>query len=783
MITLQEYFKEHQQSFWSWRDQTEVLALADGSTLVYKAYLIQVLDGLSLADTPPLDAVLLALAATKPQSKQAITTAKSSLLELLHGSTDERLDAPKGFAFLELLQQLPTRYHQEKERLFLLQTIFTNCYKAFSKRNMEQILTEYKKMSTSTFEQLVADDNTPMNPNRLFQALHILKELAERFSTVEELLRALEAAQNLEAPILEEETEIDPTWREKLVEDAETFYMATLLPALQAGLALPSLQRLQQQEAFGGTADLSNKGDFDRLLISEFAYDKTLFLSRLVNKEALYRQREASPERPSLTRHLLIDTSIYNWGSIKQIAFGIALALEKAEEDNINSLFYALGKKAELLSWNSVENVTKELHQVDPNLNSAEGLQAFFKNNRVLNNQEVVLISALEAVQQPAMQKIMRQYQHRLHYWIAPTAKGKISTYQYHTGKKLLQEFQLSLADAWRPDKVPKKANNNPGSRLQAGETPILVPEPRQYEHLLWSNNNDQEEVFMLAPHGHVLRCYDKNNTHGWEWLYGGLVDYTLAKIGQHSSGDFMLLVGMRSPSRLDLVNISTQTQQSIELPEQKYWHLQQFVYKDDAFYALDSDKKAWVIDIQEKPTLQSYPHSKEVATWINKHELFLLHERTKGKYTGKHYQILKNINTVSITERGHLLINGRHQLQLNGQKIIKIGARTSPTIVSAQQDYKKKRLRHFTFPDGSTIVANSLGLMILTSSNENLPPIYLPMILNKSLGMATKDHFCGNTYYHKNQEKEPSALIDTSFFFTMYLKPFIDTILGNIPV
>lgn len=785
-MTLQEYFKEYQQSFWNWRDQTEVIALSDGSTLVYKAYLISVLEGLALADTPPLDSLLLALAATKPEGKQAIATAQKDIMQLLYGGVEDYLEVPKGFDFLAVLQQLPASYHQGKERLFLLQTIFTNCYQAYDKDLMQEIISDYKKLSSSSFEQLVSDDGRPVQPNTLFRALFVLEQLAERFPTLEDLTQALEAKQQLEAPILEEPTEVvEEAWREQLVKEVSTFYMASLFPALQAGLSLPSLQRLQQQEAFGGTADLSNKGDFDRLLISEFAYDKTLFLSRLVNKEALYRQREASPERPTLTRHLLIDTSIYNWGSIKQIAFGLALSLEQAGEDSIQSLIYSIGQQADLLAWDSVDQVAKELNRIDPCLNAAEGLTAFFKKHRPNSHQEVVLISSKEAVEQTAMRQVMRQYQAQLHYWIAPTAQGKISAYQYHTGRKLLQEFQLSLSDAWHPNKLPNKKASSRDPRLQAVDTPILVPEPRQYEQLLWAVTDHNTELFMLAAHGHLLRAYGvefdtlSKRPHGWEWLYGGLLDYTLAEVGYHTSGDFMLLVGMRSPSRLDLVNLTTKKQVQITLPEQKGWYLEHFTYHEDTFYALDNKKAAWKVAIQEQPILESFEEAIMVRSYIDKHLLFVQKQGSKARHT-KHYQILKNINTISITERGHLLINGRHQLQLTTNGIIKISDRTSPTILSAQQDYKKKRLRNFSFPDGSTVTANSLGLMTLTSSNKSLPPIYLPMVLNKSLGMATGRHFCGNPYYYKNLAPNEIELVTPEFFINMYLKPFIDTIVNG---
>ncbi len=794
MITLQEYFKEHQQSFWLWRDQTEVIALSDSSTLVYKGYLIEVLEALALADTPPLEAVLLALVATKPKSNGLLDQVQEDLMQLLYGGIEKSLEIPQGFDFLRLLQALPEKYHQQKDRLFLLQTIFLNSEQAFDQDTMHAILTQYKELSPSTFEGLVTDDGSRLNPKMLFRSLHLFKQLAQRFPTLESLVDALEERQRAEAPLLEEPLEdVDSTWRDKLVEDPQTFYMAALLPALQAGLALPARQRLQQQEAFGGTADLSNKGEFDRLLISEFAYDKTLFLSRLVNKEALYRQREASPERPALTRHLLLDTSIYNWGSIKQIAFGLALALEQTNKENISSRIYALGQEATLLQWNSVEQVGKELGQLSPLLHAAEGLEDFFKKNRPKPNQEVILISSSDAVQPAPMQQVMRHYQPQLHYWIAPTAKGKITTYHYYTGKKVLHEFQLTLNDTWAADKLPTTKTTETSKDFLPEEVPLLVPEPKHYEQLLWlyyyNDYNEHNHLFMLTNHGHVLRWArelstpDQLEVKGWEWLYSNSFDYTSVEIG-FFGGEFMLLAGMRSPARLDLINLTTKTQVAIALPEEENWYLQRFAFDQEAycFYAMDNKERAWKVDLQQKPTLEPYPHPTLVTKLIKTHTDFILEQTSQSRLV-RHYQILKNINSVSVTESGHLLINGRHQLSISPQGDLKISARNSPTIVAARQDYKKRHLRQFTFPDGSTVSTNSLGMMVLTSSDVQLPKIYLPMILNKPLGLAADAHFCGNTYYSKNSFDDNANEVTPKFFFTKYLKPFVEAIVDRVVV
>jgi len=60
-----------------------------------------------------------------------------------------------------------------------------------------------------------------------------------------------------------------------------------------------------------------------------------------------------------------------------------------------------------------------------------------------------------------------------------------------------------------------------------------------------------------------------------------------------------------------------------------------------------------------------------------------------------------------------------------------------------------------FRFPDGSTIEQNRNGMLTLISSNKAIPKIYIPCVLNTSLGIATEDMFAGNPYYQMKYKVE----------------------------
>ena len=100
----------------------------------------------------------------------------------------------------------------------------------------------------------------------------------------------------LEQPaITENNTQKD--YIDELIDNPKTFHSGSLVRRIWSGLNIPFQSVLPSKQPLGGISDLTNKGDFDKLLISEFANDDLVFLSRIANNEALYIQREIPPQK------------------------------------------------------------------------------------------------------------------------------------------------------------------------------------------------------------------------------------------------------------------------------------------------------------------------------------------------------------------------------------------------------------------------------------------------------------------------------------------------------
>lgn len=93
-----------------------------------------------------------------------------------------------------------------------------------------------------------------------------------------------------------------------LLDDEELGGLARAARRLIGAVHLPHHVSEQQDLPLGGVSDLANRGDLDRLLLSELAHDDLTLAVRVAIKEALYLRRESPPRIPPSGRALLIDT-------------------------------------------------------------------------------------------------------------------------------------------------------------------------------------------------------------------------------------------------------------------------------------------------------------------------------------------------------------------------------------------------------------------------------------------------------------------------------------------
>ncbi|QYS87609.1 hypothetical protein JJC03_07295 [Flavobacterium oreochromis] len=244
-----------------------------------------------------------------------------------------------------------------------------------------------------------------------------------------------------------------------LINDAATFHIGSLIKNIWAGLSVPMHHNFAGLQPLGGVTDLTNKGDFDKLLISEFAYDDDIFMSRLANNEALFIEREIPPQKNTFVRYILLDTSIYNWGIPKKIAFALALAIAKHPKSDVSTKIILVGEKAEEMAFASVTDIITATKNISGKLDCASGIVSFFNENTIVPNQAEVFFIASESVFGiEKFQKVMYDHFNQINYAFSISLEGFVQVFKHQTKAKIcLQTISLPLEDLWKKNNTNKK--------------------------------------------------------------------------------------------------------------------------------------------------------------------------------------------------------------------------------------------------------------------------------------------------------------------------------------
>ncbi len=150
------------------------------------------------------------------------------------------------------------------------------------------------------------------------------KAIRNRLATGVEALPSPAEIDALERPLLEQLRD-DP--------EPELRQLAAIAHQIASVAHLPKPPSTPDELPLGGFSDVSNRGDLDRLLVSELALDDLTLSVRIAMNEALYLRRESPPKAPARRRVILVDNGIRLWGLPRLFAgaVGLALALDAEE--------------------------------------------------------------------------------------------------------------------------------------------------------------------------------------------------------------------------------------------------------------------------------------------------------------------------------------------------------------------------------------------------------------------------------------------------------------------
>jgi hypothetical protein len=370
-MQAQNYFQSYEDYFWEWETTEDglYLTIPKAKTIAHSETVLELLQALSEESIPPFGSLLLAIIASNVLSEDSF----HSLLYyverkevLIDGKYVPNIRA--AMEFLSKIQEL-REYKKGSKRLLLFKTIFSDCHKRISSEKSKIILDDYKTNSIS-LEKIGFNQNNFANDFKVFELLN------RKFPTAKSIVDAMKGLptdaveEQISEAVLDqvEVTDVPKDFISQLIQEDKTFHVGSLIKRIWSGLNIPLHHNMPSSQPLGGISDLTNKGDFDKLLLSEFAQDDDVFMSRIANNEALYIQREVPPEADQFERIILIDSTLKNWGNAKVLNFATALAIAKHPKTDIKCKLFVLGTTFSEVLYSSVDEVIDGLDMLNPTL-------------------------------------------------------------------------------------------------------------------------------------------------------------------------------------------------------------------------------------------------------------------------------------------------------------------------------------------------------------------------------------------------------------------------------
>lgn len=841
-MEFQKYFQSYKDYFWEWDNQIfsqdsvfETITIPNGQTIGYEKFVFEILEYLSENSIPPFGSLLLVILATNPENEEAIEmihdlVKSKNIITAFPQSQSFRIGA--SIDFLKLLSHLPADYKTGKKRMKLFQTIFHECHNRISSDKAKKILEEYRNHRHHLVRASVKDEFNEANFRKDLRTLALLNI---RFPTVQSLLNAMEnipiqdLEEKLNEEILEEKkrSENVADFADQLIQEDKTFYVGSLVKRLWSGLNIPLHHSHPSEQPLGGISDLTNKGDFDKLVISEFAYDDDIFMSRIANSEALYIQREVPPEADKLRRILLIDTTLKNWGNPKILSFASAVAIARHPKTDIECQVFVVGENFKEIAVESVHEVINSLSELSGKLDCSAGLDSFFATNKINSkDQEVFLFSSEESLKHIAMQKAMSHYFEDIKYVFA-VGMQNINVYKnQNKGRKMLQQIVMPLDELWKRESLNKKQY----PKIITDEIlPLLYPVERSYQNIF-----SYENEFYMYINGSLFVFSNDRFDKGFVKIASNL---------PFKNGNFALKTNSKGEKILwyhyyDLIqyastiNLSTKELKSYKDFNKKINEsaMKVFEYNNDFyfaggalihlhdFYQIANDfslttmrnekvRQAFRKNLEEKDAFISNYKSSKVKYTVIKRLNNVVIDKDVLKINDCHFRNLKFVKDqfsfkseadVVFKESVSLILKNKGVSPLAVVKTIKentdktlkeakeiVDERFSVILKdvtkSAAENLKKEiekngavcyvESQYFESEDGSKIT-NQDGILVFESSDKRIDKFYVPFVLNIQTAMASVDEFAGNQYFISPEHGQNVTTSDR--FMEKYFKPFI---------
>ncbi len=789
-MELNAYFQSYEDYFWQWESDEEVpdargntdnnlLSVPGYGAIAYRVLVEEILKMLQPNGLPPFGSFLLLLAASQKRYEHntyfdIIRQLPQSKLPYIEAYVREAAD------FIQKLEALPSYIKQGQNRVILFQTLLKSTYHMHSPGSSEILLRKLEKRPYKLAECAL---KKPVTEAVVLRDIRFLALLDKQFPTTASIIKAVEgilAEPELEEELIEEVVGVDEDkgFIQQLIEEPKTFQVGSLIKRIWSGLKIPMRHLSPGEQPIGGISDMTNKGELHRMLLSEFANEEEVFLSRVANNEALYIQREIPPEENIFERILLIDASLKSWGTPKILAFAVALAIVKHPKANTTCRVFILGDTFREVPVNEVYEVIASLNQVSPVLEVSGAIHAFFEAHAD-QSLEVFLLTHEETLEVPAMQRAVHEHRDQLKYVVTTSLAGELNIFAYNKGtKKQVQKMILPLEELWAKPPVRKEEDpKKPAKKKELPKNyPLLFPAPKdriayfiiEGTHYLLSTKKQLLKTYVAKRSNSASR-HDLYRTHrGFEVLF--------EDISIKAKGCFALNKNDKNALVLCQFQQDKKLLSTLNLVTKEYVEYDTSLFALSEEYRLMGTGHSFYLYHEEEHKVFKIPARKgplETATFnVAFTEALGHHKNLINNAPNYAPKILKNVHTVGVNQHNRLVLS---HLELSNSEYDSLTLRRNNFAIKLKAVQYRNQ---FTFGEGSKITSDARGMLIFNSANKKLPEFYIPCSEYGYLAIATSGEFGGSDYYIREFTRQ--SIKSLNEMYTAYLEPFIQHIVAH---
>jgi len=835
MLKTFDYIKCFENSFWSWDTDDRYIQLKDGNTIAYWDEVIYYVTSIAPMGLPLFDVFLAVFACSVQDAFDSIPIHIQEAF-LPNSSQDERR---KRLKILETIAQIDKKYKVGQNRFVLLATVLQKANVKYLENVSVRIADELNDENNDYFGSMGPDAH-----NHIRKVVNVLSNLQSHFPNPESIVQAMlgfDSEQlNLDGilPVLSPNEEANgKTLLEKLANDVKTEKLAALIPYVLSGMNFPIHSMESDTRPEGGVSDLSNKGHFDQLIVSEFAYDESYFLTRIVNNEALFYQRERAKNDNNDDLCVVIDGSIYMWGLPKLIASAIGATIGLKEQKVDLEVFF-VGDQLRKHEFRTVSGIIGGLQFADACICPSEGLKLFLEDKKPYSN--VVFVTTEDSWKRKEMQSIREASGQWCDFIVFVNKEAEINI-QRSKGKTMAN-FKLDVDTIWELNK--NNAQETPISKVS--EFPILFP---IFNGRIKYYFRYQELLYFVDKSKGLFRFQLDTNSQkaskGAAFIreIGSDLD-VLGDIGLNKNSEVELLMFSSRRKQITIYNLSKGTDVTIDFPKGTARYGFKFYHRNGLFYFV-SMKRVITIDDKATRLKEEVPESPVLFrnSLARREEIFIKHSGFQN--------YIKRLKSVYLSKQGALYINGngihigadaRFGFYSSFEKELAIGAvftikgnqriftfKSGETVLAKESGVIEfrfgskgipegfelrllkvggnkietiKKLREITgkglnecremIEEGNTTVSFSPNLNELNKfafelremgNNVDIVPVrlgnyfFMVAIENKEPAFASRTFFSGNDRYRDESLNESQGQIEPYAFYELYLNPFIKNI------